>query len=780
MRMLTLLKLKLKSKEFFQMFIKFLQNKFSKTVAYIAVILTAVYLSFSVIKTQSMNLLVYILAFNVIIMIANFIRDRKDRPTTGNNIHLKGMIFFLLTYLTFSMCFRIYTILIYNVPFNSFTFLLNDFSSLRFAFPILVMIQTAFLISSFFNIKGKKLSDIRIYTTLSLLFVAFIAFLWGWYPAINKPVGLEFLYLRDMKDISYDYAYLVIFFLISPFLYHRVFHSQDISYKKETFQNVLAIFILPPALIITFHLTSGIQNYKENNNLYENGKYTLKYNDLVERDSFNKNPLQYFLSNSLSEYLRIKGFGQEKRLLPFFVRPNLNLSKTEIENYIQQNLASDEKIISKDFPAFRFKEAGDTSKKPNVVVIVLETLEESTSDSFKGRETPLKFIEELKKDSLYCEHCFANSEASYEGESAISSSLPIWGVVSAKNTGLITHSLSSSYLKILKKRGYSSEFSTTWDSTANILTRYQKLFLSLFPINKDRFKTNVDFYSLPFMIAGIENISPLFDNFLSYDDLDPDINLGDTGAEKTDGRIHGVWYVHDEYGYDKLYKKMISAEKPFFIVTHTESSHPHVPIPRGHRPDHPLTTEERFYYSTRYADFALREFFDKVKKNPVYENTIFVLISDHTSIDRKLSLYDHYHIPFLIHAPGILSPQKVDQPAFQIDVGPTLLNILNFGGEYTSFGRNLHAPVKKAKKRGMILPNWDGYLVFVLDPYIARVDVNNVYEIYNFRKDKHLNLIDNKEIKKDIDELHREFLINYQIIGDTMYSNRIMPQRDLK
>lgn len=131
----------------------------------------------------------------------------------------------------------------------------------------------------------------------------------------------------------------------------------------------------------------------------------------------------------------------------------------------------------------------------------------------------------------------------------------------------------------------------------------------------------------------------------------------------------------------------------------------------------------------------------------------------------------------LIHAPHIVGSKTIDEAAFQIDIGPTLLDILGLSGQYTSFGKSLYTS-NGTEKRGMILPNWDGYLVFVYDPYILKLDVDKVHEIYNFRKNKYQNLIDDPSMKDSIKNLHREFLIMYQTVGDAVYNNRIYPCPD--
>ena len=51
-----------------------------------------------------------------------------------------------------------------------------------------------------------------------------------------------------------------------------------------------------------------------------------------------------------------------------------------------------------------------------------------------------------------------------------------------------------------------------------------------------------------------------------------------------------------------------------------------------------------------YADYALREFIKEAKTKPWFDDTVFVMIADHTANSSgKIGLpVEKYHIPFLI------------------------------------------------------------------------------------------------------------------------------------
>src|SRR5690554_7662429 len=77
-------------------------------------------------------------------------------------------------------------------------------------------------------------------------------------------------------------------------------------------------------------------------------------------------------------------------------------------------------------------------------------------------------------------------------------------------------------------------------------------------------------------------------------------------------------------------------QEPFLASLFTLSSHHPYFVPEEHRgnlPDgpHPMAK------SVAYADMSLRMFFDVAKKQPWYENTVFIICADHTRSEEHTS-----------------------------------------------------------------------------------------------------------------------------------------------
>ncbi|MBO5178875.1 MAG: LTA synthase family protein [Clostridia bacterium] len=95
--------------------------------------------------------------------------------------------------------------------------------------------------------------------------------------------------------------------------------------------------------------------------------------------------------------------------------------------------------------------------------------------------------------------------------------------------------------------------------------------------------------------------------------------------------------------------------------------------------------------SINYIDNCLKEFFEKMKKEGMYENTIFIIYGDHFGIanyneesagfvseliGHEYNERDMFNVPLLIHIPGIEKAEEKNIVAGHVDVLPTLLHLL--------------------------------------------------------------------------------------------------------
>ena len=116
----------------------------------------------------------------------------------------------------------------------------------------------------------------------------------------------------------------------------------------------------------------------------------------------------------------------------------------------------------------------------------------------------------------------------------------------------------------------------------------------------------------------------------------------------------------------------------------------------------------RYITTVRYLDEALKQFITDLKESPLYENTMIVMYGDHYGIsesyydalaqllqEEEISLNHHLdlqRVPFLIHLPNQKEGRIFSNLSGQIDVKPTLLNLLGLDvNESISFGHDLFA-----------------------------------------------------------------------------------------
>jgi arylsulfatase A-like enzyme len=92
----------------------------------------------------------------------------------------------------------------------------------------------------------------------------------------------------------------------------------------------------------------------------------------------------------------------------------------------------------------------------------------------------------------------------------------------------------------------------------------------------------------------------------------------------------------------------------------------------------------RYNESILFADYALKDFVDKLKQKGVYDNSIIIVSSDHgNTIDTDNTLVvspmmeeQIFNVPLLIRLPGQRSGVRVDSLAEHVDMAPTILDLL--------------------------------------------------------------------------------------------------------
>jgi phosphoglycerol transferase MdoB-like AlkP superfamily enzyme len=100
----------------------------------------------------------------------------------------------------------------------------------------------------------------------------------------------------------------------------------------------------------------------------------------------------------------------------------------------------------------------------------------------------------------------------------------------------------------------------------------------------------------------------------------------------------------------------------------------------------------------KYTDWAIGKFIEDARRKPWFDETLFVIVADHcAAIAGKTRLpVGGYRIPLILYAPRLVEPAEYAAMISQIDIAPTILDILRVDGDDYFFGRSVFevAPVR--------------------------------------------------------------------------------------
>lgn len=158
-----------------------------------------------------------------------------------------------------------------------------------------------------------------------------------------------------------------------------------------------------------------------------------------------------------------------------------------------------------------------------------------------------------------------------------------------------------------------------------------------------------------------------------------------------------IWGVADESLFANTLTTLDAAYaqgKPFMAQVMTTSNHRPYTFPDGRVQAEQGTRSG----AVAYTDYAIGHFIEQARSKPWFKDTLFVIVADHcASVAGKTSLpVARYHIPLIFYAPDLLVAGSYDRMASQIDIAPTLMQVLGlpqqgFFGE-SMFAGNLSEP----------------------------------------------------------------------------------------
>ena len=360
-----------------------------------------------------------------------------------------------------------------------------------------------------------------------------------------------------------------------------------------------------------------------------------------------------------------------------------SMSTTKAIDTVKQNLNSDKTVYDNaGYPLMRhYKEP--VKQKYNVVIVLIESFSAKYLDALSHngyKATP--YLDELAKNGILYTNFFANGQRSLEGITSIYTGLT--QIVGFENLGEGLELYNPSFLgKLAHKNGYTT----------------------IAMQSSDRGSFRVDKLS---KLAG-------FEDYYGAEDIPR------TGIEE--GNPHfGAW---DGNMFRFLSSKLHTIKQPFISFCFTASTHApyYLPGKKWEIYPHSANSEQGFLNSMYYVDSQIKEFMQRSKKEPWFDNTIFIFTADHVGhavLDKKVqpdskakeSLLPDFHIPLIIYAPKIFKPHTSSIVASHDDIFPSIVDILGWQSDFTSMSQSLFDASAKTRfafvKRGSTIAITDG------------------------------------------------------------------------
>lgn len=384
------------------------------------------------------------------------------------------------------------------------------------------------------------------------------------------------------------------------------------------------------------------------------------------------------------------------------------------------NLVSKSQIDSLLVPIKQYK--NNVKTKPNIVIFILESFGREYSGAFNKNtkiidyEGYTPFVDSLAQHSLIYTNAYANGWKSIHGMSSVIAGIPSFK--DAFTSSPFPNQKIESLVSTLKSEGYDTSF----------------------------------FHGAPNGSMGFLG----FGNILGYDHY-----IGKT-EYNNDADFDGVWGIWDEPFFQYFNQKLTSKKQPFMATLFSVSSHEPYKVPEKYAGKFP-TGKVNINESIGYTDYALQLFFREAKKQSWYNNTIFVLVADHgntIAYDEYRKEFNKHTIPILFFTPNEKYVGVNKDWAQQIDIYPTLLDMIGYQKPFRSWGRSL---INEKKVPPFVVKYGANVYQFMSGNYICTFDGKKAVGFYAATdKGMENNLITKRNLEMNVLELRcKAFLQDY-------------------
>jgi phosphoglycerol transferase MdoB-like AlkP superfamily enzyme len=376
-----------------------------------------------------------------------------------------------------------------------------------------------------------------------------------------------------------------------------------------------------------------------------------------------------------------------------------------------------EKLIK---PIKQFK--NNESSTPNIVLFITESYGREYIGAF-NKDSGIKdyvsytpFIDSLSNESLIFTNAYCNGYKSIHGMSSVLSGIPSFK--EAFTSSPYSKQEIQSLVSVLKSKGYDTSF----------------------------------FHGAPNGSMGFLG----FGNILGFDHY-----YGKTEFNN-DKEFDGSWGIWDEPFFQFMREVLDEKEKPFFSTIFTVSSHEPYIVPEKYNGKFPKGNIP-MHESVGYTDYAFKKFFEEAKKEPWFNNTIFIITADHTNqiyYDEYRKTVNRYAVPILFYTPNQKYKGVNKELAQQIDIYPTILDMIGYDKPFRSWGRSL---INDSGIEPYVMNYNSKNYQFIRGNYICIFDGKKAIGFYDIN-DKDLKVNKIKTRNKEMDTLEiacKAFLKDY-------------------
>ena len=311
----------------------------------------------------------------------------------------------------------------------------------------------------------------------------------------------------------------------------------------------------------------------------------------------------------------------------------------------------DEKFIEKEIKPYKLY-IRKVEEKPNVVIFIMESFGKEYSGAFnknmniKDFVSYTPFLDSLANESLIFTNAYANGRQSIHGMSSVLAGIP--SLTDAFTSSPYSNQKIQSIVSVCNDLGYDTSF----------------------------------YHGAPNGSMGFQG----FGNILGFK------HYFGKNEYNNDKDFDGMWAIWDE-PFFQYFAKSIGKKQPFMSTMFSASSHDPFKVPEKYQnkfKSGPL----QIHIPIQYTDYALKKFFETASKQSWYQNTIFVITADHTNqihYEEYQKAMNRFAIPLLFFSPNPKYNLKGvdDRFAQQMDIYPTLADLIGYNKKIRSWGRSL-------------------------------------------------------------------------------------------